>query len=278
VQLALDPSSRSKPIYNGSNSTVRTLICLVLLLPAVVKCESTETALQQGKALFRSNCAFCHGPTGLGGRGPNLHGTLNNGERDADIEAVIKKGVPGSAMPAFLFEPDEMTALVKFIKSLRGASDSVPVPKGDKGAGKRVYETRGCSGCHQIGDEGSTFGPNLTRVGAARSFEYLRESVLTPSADIPDEVQAVAVVTGDGRRYTGIRANEDSFTLQLRLPDESFKSFRKDRLKALVYEKKSLMPPYQLDASDLDNLLAYLSSLRGAVNSAADTQKAQGVH
>jgi hypothetical protein len=38
------------------------------------------------------------------------------------------------------------------------------------------------------------------------------------------------------------------------------------------------MPPYQLDASDLDNLLAYLSSLRGAVNSAADTQKAQGVH
>ena len=99
-----------------------------------------------------------------------------------------------------------------------------------------------------------------------------------PVADIPDEVQAVAVVTGDGRRYTGIRANEDSFTLQLRLPNESFKSFRKDRLKALVYEKKSLMPPYQLDASDLDNLLAYLSSLRGAVNSAADTQKAQGVH
>ena len=124
------PSSRSKPIYNGSNSTVRTLICLVLLLPAVVKCESTETGLQQGKALFRSNCAFCHGPTGLGGRGPNLHGTLNNGERDADIEAVIKKGVPGSAMPAFLFEPDEMTALVKFIKSLRVASDSVPVPEG----------------------------------------------------------------------------------------------------------------------------------------------------
>lgn len=234
--------------------------------------------MSQGKALFRSNCAFCHGPTGLGGRGPNLHGTLNNGERDADIEAVIKKGVPGSAMPAFTFEADELTALVQFIQSLRKGGDSSPVPKGDKVAGRQIYEARGCARCHQIGQDGSTFGPNLTRVGAARSYDYLKESVLNPSADIPDEVQGVTAVTADGKRYTGIRANEDTFTLQLRLPDESFKSIRKDRVKEIVYEKKSLMPPYRIAGPDLDNLLAYLSSLRGAVNSTAETQKAKGVH
>jgi cytochrome c oxidase cbb3-type subunit 3 len=257
---------------------VRILICLALILPTVVKCEAAGSDIQQGKALFRSNCAFCHGPTGLGGRGPNLHGTLNNGERDADIEAVIKKGIPGSAMPAFSFEPDEMTALVKFIQSLRSGGSSVSIPSGDRIAGKKIYDAQGCAGCHQIGDQGSTFGPNLTRVGAARSYDYLKESVLNPSADVPDEVEAVSVVTSDGQPYTGIRVNEDTFTIQLRLPDQSFKSFRKDRLKKLVYQKKSLMPPYRLDSPDLDNLLAYLSSLRGAANSTADTQKAQGVH
>lgn len=257
---------------------MRILICLAFVLPAVVKCQATEGDVQQGKTLFRSNCAFCHGPTGLGGRGPNLHGTLNNGDRDTDIEGVIKKGIPGSAMPAFTFEPDEMSALVKFIQSLRKGANSGSIPTGDKVAGKNVYDARGCAGCHQIGDQGSTFGPNLTRVGAARSYDYLKESVLNPSADVPDEVQAVSVVTSDGKSYTGIRVNEDTFTLQLRLPDQSFKSIRKDDAKKLVYEKKSLMPPYQLDSHDLENLLAYLSSLRGAVNRAADTQKAQGVH
>jgi len=262
----------------ASHSPVRVLICLAFVLPAVVKCQSTEGDLQQGKALFRSNCAFCHGPTGLGGRGPNLHGSLNNGERDADIQAVIKKGIPGTAMPAFVFERDEMAALVKFIQSLRTGGASASVPTGDRIAGKKIYDARGCAGCHQIGDQGSTFGPNLTRVGAARSYDYLKESVLNPSADVPDEVQAVSVVDSDGKPNTGIRVNEDTFTIQLRLPDQSFKSFRKDRAKKLVYEKKSLMPPYRFDSPDLDNLLAYLSSLRGAVNSAADTQKAQGVH
>ena len=233
--------------------------------------------MTQGRSLFRSNCAFCHGATATGGRGPNLLGQLSNGDRNEDIQRVVKNGIPGTGMPRFRFAPDELRLLVDYIQSLRKGNPSPPPPGGDKLAGAKIYTTHGCSGCHEIGNDGSAFGPNLTRVGAARSYDYLKQSVLEPSADIPDDFQGVTVVTADGHRYSGIRMNEDTFTVQLRTPDQRFRSFDKTRLKQLVVEKISFMPAYRLSDEELKNLLAYLSSLRGAVNANADAQHAQEV-
>ena len=76
--------------------------------------------------------------------------------------------------------------------------------------------------------EGSTYGPDLTRIGGARSVKYLEESIVDPSADIPADYQGVTVVTKEGSRVVGVRVNEDSFTVQLRLPSQEFRSFVKD--------------------------------------------------
>ena len=256
---------------------VQILIALALLIPVAGFSQTLDITATKGKAIFRSNCAFCHGPAGVGGRGPNLHGTLTHGDRNADIAAVIKTGVAGTSMPAFTFEPNESAALVKFIQVLRKGSAPPPTPRGNSTEGARVYHAKGCASCHQIGAEGSTFGPNLSRVGAARSYEYLKQSVVSPSADVPDEMQGVSVTTAEATEYTGLRVNEDTFTIQVRLPDQSFRSFQKQHLKRFTYEKNSLMPAYHLAQSDLDNLLAFLSSLRGLVNNTADTRKAQGI-
>ncbi len=37
-----------------------------------------------------------------------------------------------------------------------------PVTKGNAVAGKKVYTTNGCAGCHKIKDTGGTNGPELT--------------------------------------------------------------------------------------------------------------------
>ena len=55
------------------------------------------------------------------------------------------------------------------------------------------------------------------------------------------------MIAHDGKRYRGVRVNEDSFTLQLRLPDQSFASFDKQTLKQETMEKQSPMPAYKLD-------------------------------
>jgi len=119
----------------------------------------------------------------------------------------------------------------------------------------------------------------LTRSGAGRSIEYLRESLIDPSADIADGYGGVTVVANDGRRVTGVRVNEDTFSVQIRKADQGFALFDKSATKEVIHETKSMMPSYkQLSGTDLQNLLAYLESLRGQQAAGADAGKAQGIH
>ena len=68
-------------------------------------------------------------------------------------------------------------------------------------------------------------------------------------------------VVGDGRRIAGVRVNEDTFTVQIRKPDQAFALFEKSETKEVIHETKSMMPAYNhLSAADLQNLLAYLST------------------
>lgn len=240
---------------------------------------SAQPVTADGEALFRGNCAFCHGTNAKGGRGPNLLvASLSHGSEDADLARVIRDGVKGSSMPDFDFEPDELTALVAYVQSLRNGSATQPAIAGDARAGQALYAQNGCATCHQIGTAGSVYGPALTRIGSARSYEYLRESLVNPSADIGDEYKGVTVITKDGQSYTGVRINEDTFSIQLRLPDQRFQSYSKDSLREVKYLSDSLMPPYRPKDEELQNLLAYLSTLRDAPATPTTAPKQQGIH
>lgn len=217
-----------------------------------------------GEAVFNSSCASCHGSEGAGGRGPSLRGQLRVGDHSSDIRNVILSGIPGTGMPKFDFDEEELRALVPYVRSLSRGPGSTAHPAGDAAEGKRIYNVRGCSGCHKIGVEGSAFGPNLTRIGSARSYEYLKTSIVNPSSDVPDDYQGITIVARDGKRYHGVRINEDSFTVQLRLPDQNIRSFNKQAIAQELVEKESPMPAYRFGEEELKNLLAYLSDLNGS--------------
>ena len=154
-----------------------TSIALLFLCSAALRGQ-TEIDLADGKATFRSNCAFCHGLTGGGGRGPALSaGRFLHGSATDDIKNVIKSGVPGTTMPAFEFEKDELDRVVAYLRTLSASSGKggrAGPGTGDAAKGRQVYERSGCAGCHRVGTEGSVFGPELTRIGAGRSAEYTR--------------------------------------------------------------------------------------------------------
>jgi len=244
----------------------RRLACVVLLLLfASVSTIFGQQSLAEGEAVFDRACAGCHGPGGTGGRGPSLRRALRHGTQASEIQSVIVNGIPGTGMPKFDLDQDELKALVPFVQSLshtQGDSDKQD-HGGDPAEGRRVYERSGCRNCHKIDAEGSAFGPNLTRIGSSRSYVYLKQAITDPSSDIPEEYQAVTVVAADGKVFRGLRVNEDSFTLQLRLPDQSFVSFDKMKLQKQTTETHSAMPPYRLQEGELKNLLAYLGSLAG---------------
>ncbi len=254
----------------------RLVVLAAVLTPALSPLFGADPP--PGEATFLSNCAFCHAVNGRGGRGPSLvSARVVRNTSDDSIKNIVKNGIPGTGMPGFDIDKDELEPLVLYIRHLGGGGVKTVAPTGDAAHGKEVFAAQHCASCHRISDTGSVYGPELTRIGSARSPEYLRESILNPSADISQDYDGVTVVTRDGKRLTGVRINEDSFSVQMRLPDQQFAMFDKTKLASVEDLATSLMPAYKLPAKDLDDLVAYLYSLRGDV-AGADVTKAPGIH
>jgi len=144
------------------------------------------------------------------------------------------------------------------------ALEAVP---GDAARGREIYRGKGnCGRCHIVRGEGGSLGPELTEIGARRSAGNLRAAVLDPEANLPEGFLQVTLVTKDGRRITGVRLNEDTFTIQVRDLNGRIFSFVKQDLKELQKDKgKSPMPDFRgvLSAGEIDDLVAYLVTLRG---------------
>jgi putative heme-binding domain-containing protein len=224
--------------------------------------------LARGKALFQGHCGLCHGQTGTGGTGPSLaQPKLHRAPDEMRLIEVIARGIPGTEMPgSWQLSTGEVLQLAKYVRSL-GRIELVPLP-GDAARGKTLYETKGgCKACHIIRGLGRSYGPELTEIGLRRNANYLRESLVKPAATVPEGFLMITAITRDGKTVSGIRMAEDSFTIQIRDASNKFHSFRKAALANLKKEfKTSPMPSYesQLSADELDDMVAYLASLRGA--------------
>jgi putative heme-binding domain-containing protein len=126
---------------------------------------------------------------------------------------------------------------------------------------------------------GGVLGPDLSRVGEARSVSYLIDSIREPSKELssgmldpnnhyglPLVYDTVTVVTAGGEKIVGVARNEDTFSIQLLDTNQRLQFFLKKDLKEVTHERKSLMPAYteqMLKPADLQDLVAYLESLRG---------------
>ena len=244
--------------------------------------KAKAPSIREGASLFRANCSPCHGlgATG-GGRGPDLtSGRWTHGSTDAAIFRTISQGVPGTEMPANGFEDSEIWAIIAYLRSL---APKHPVVSGDPVKGKKIFETASCSTCHMVNGTGGRLGPDLSRVAASRSLSYLIDSIRQPNNQLstgmtdpnnhyglPLVYDTVTVITAEGDKITGVARNEDTFSVQLLTEDQNLQSFLKKDVKSVIHEHKSLMPAYSedtLSASQLQDLIAYLETLRGTDDS-----------
>jgi putative heme-binding domain-containing protein len=233
-------------------------------------------AITDGAVLFRQECAFCHGVSAHGGmRGPDLTtGSWTHGGSDADVSATITGGVPGTAMPPNKLTEDEVWRIVAYLRTLEKAPAAVT---GDARRGEALFfgATR-CSSCHIVNGRGGRLGPELTTVGSARSRAYIIESIREPGKHLSEvrglgeatqKFDTVSLTTADDRTVVGVPMNEDTFSVQVMDTSERVQSFDKKTLKSFRHEDRSLMPVYdanRLGATDLDDVVAYLQTLRAA--------------
>ena len=239
-------------------------------------------AIQEGNSLFRANCSPCHGLNAHGGgHGPDLtSGRWTHGSSDADIFRTITQGVPGTQMPANGFEDSETWAIIAYLRTLTPGTQKKSATHGDAAKGEKIFTTSGaCSTCHMVKGRGGLLGPDLSRVGAARSVDYLIESIREPDKELSDGMldpnnhyglplvyDTVTVVLKNGDKVVGVAKNEDTFSVQLLDTSQQLHLFLKRDVKDVVHERKSLMPAYSeqaIPAAQLQDLLAYLESLQG---------------
>jgi putative heme-binding domain-containing protein len=231
----------------------------------------------EGKRLYAVHCATCHGPSGEGSRGPTLaQPNLSRAPDENSLVRIIASGISGTEMPRSRMDRRETSLVASYVRSL-GTRPTEKVP-GDPSRGQQLYFEKGqCQKCHTLNGQGSVFGGDLTDIGRMRSAAYLRRSLIEPNADVPQSFSRhgengfpanflyVRVLTRDGGDISGVRVNEDTFTIQVREAPGKVHSFFKDQVTLQKAWGKSPMPSYAdaFTADEMDDLVAFLVSLRG---------------
>jgi PQQ-dependent dehydrogenase (methanol/ethanol family) len=260
------------------------------------KAQSPNTGKQQ----FVSHCAACHGEDGHGGQlGPNIVDVPN--PRATSLEAVkrlIRSGVPSAGMPPFASLSDaEVDSIAAYVMTLKAPATpaeptqpAAPV-RGDIKAGFNYYMHEGnCFSCHAIQGRGGVIGPDLTNVGHVRTAALLQQALLDPgslpqAAEAPRSRQdeddgsgwhrgpvtvsyaAAMVKLLDGRTLRGVLKSETAFDVQLMGLDGHLYLLSRDQVVEITRESQSLMPKVQVTPEQMQNLVAYLSQLKGDANS-----------
>jgi len=170
--------------------SIAVAVSLVLALGSVARATADQETLAQGKRVYETQCAGCHGDQG-NGKGPasdmlivkprdftkglykfrsTPNGTLPT---DADLYRTITKGVNRTSMPEWSLLPErERQAVVAYIKTFypewdeRGPGSPIVIPNPPKtlltpesiARGSELYDALDCGRCH--GPTGLGDGPS----------------------------------------------------------------------------------------------------------------------
>lgn len=140
--------------------------------------------------------------------------------------AYIVSGYPRNQMrpvnkPPIALSHQEILAVITYLNTLGGTTDAdfleqlrkeqepwrqgllqaeegadefkPPVFQGDVGGGDEHFREQ-CIKCHRVGTEGREIGPELAKIGASQSADYILESILDPSAVIVKGYKETIVV------------------------------------------------------------------------------------
>ncbi len=155
--------------------------------------QQSAFVLAYGKGIFGDYCAGCHqtGGQGVMGYYPNL---IDDdwlwGSKPEQIEFSIRKGRKG-VMPGHKasMTDEEMTQTAHYVLSYSGHD----VDKVAALSGKKLFNTKGCSGCHMPDGKG------MSALGAANFTDQIWIQANVPAAkNITEKVAAVKTVIADG--------------------------------------------------------------------------------
>ncbi len=138
---------------------------------------------------------------------------------------------------------------------------------GNAEEGKKIFLERAevsCVRCHKAGGEGGEVGPDLTKLGAAKTREYILESIVYPNKHIAAGFENVLVTMKDGAIYAGLLKSETADEIEVNSPEDGILKLKKADIKERQRGLSGMPEELRqvLTKQDLRNLVEFLSSLK----------------
>jgi hypothetical protein len=160
--------------------------------------------LERGRAVYRRNCAGCHGAEGAGDGGgalglhpkpANLAGHQYRRER---LSFALWNGVAGSAMPAWRdLQPKELAAVASLVQSLHPDRAEPAIPDAVLELGGQVYAAH-CQQCH--GEKGGGDGSAVSELRMVpANFQQVRPDLAVSLRALRNGVEGTPMAPWSGK-------------------------------------------------------------------------------
>jgi len=170
---------------------------------------------------------------------------------------------PGTKMPTFRLDDDEIKAISAFIWQSALDVKVATQAQGDAAHGKELFKTLGCLGCHSINGSaidmgnqviGGDFAANLSRVGEKANYDYIVRWVHNPR-------QRLAPYSPTLKRDL-TPADYKAKNLPFAFDDDHSKSPVDGR--ELQIQNMTVMPNFRLSEQDARDVATFLSQQKRA--------------
>ncbi len=176
------------------------------------------------------------------------------------IDAASKRSSKAVKDKLTAFEAGRTKAplLERFSESLRG---------GDAEEGQKLFLSKAeasCLRCHKAKGEGGDVGPDLSKIGATKTREYILESILDPNKELAQGYETAVLVLTNGKMYVGVVKSETPAELKLQADDGVLVTIKKNLIEERL-RGKSAMPEdvsKSLSKSELRDLVEFLAQLK----------------
>jgi putative heme-binding domain-containing protein len=215
------------------------------LLPAYVKCRDERVGLALVDALDRSPGLLSLTPAAL-------QRTLSG------LPELVRHRAEPLARKLELPEEEKASRLAELANL---------VGRGDELRGRDVFFGThvACSTCHTVRGEGGHVGPDLSKIGAARTGRDLLEAIVFPSASFARGYEPYVVATDDGHVHSGVIRFETGDSIVLATPDRLELAIPRGSIETIEPSRVSIMPrglEANLSDTELADLVAFLQSLK----------------
>jgi len=138
---------------------------------------------------------------------------------------------------------------------------------GNAANGRKIFREKveaSCIRCHKVAGEGGDAGPDLSKIAARASREYMLESIVLPHEKIAPGYENVQGQLNNGVSYAGLLKAETADTLQILSPEDGLMTLKKSDIKTRVRGLSGMLNNMKdvLSKRDIRDLVEYLAQLK----------------